>query len=348
MKNRWISQINQNRERYRELCKKEPAMCIFLKDYWQEAVCKNDQWSAVLYEKGGNIFGSLVFCYDIRVGGIAVSQPILTQTNGVWIKEFTGKNEHKKQEYEKEVFTGLIKELEKLPLVTYSQNFTVEITNWLPFYWKGFTQTTRYSYRIMDISDVDRTIASFSSGKRGNLNRAKQAGLECKFDLPAREFYANHVMTLEKQGKRIVYTYETLEKIMNAVYRNNCGRTIYAVDAEENIHAALLIVWDATCGFYLINTVDPDFRNSGAAALLVAEMIKYLSNLGIKQFDFEGSMDETIGKSYRQFGTKQLPYFCISKNYYHNVFEEICDKAEYVLAKCVKKGARILERKNKA
>lgn len=348
MKNKWLDQINQNRERYRELCKNEPSMCIFLKDYWQDAVCKNDQWSAVLYEKGGIILGSLVFCYTVKRKGIVITQPILTQSNGIWIREFAGKNGHKKQDYEKEVFSGLIEELEKLPLVFYAQNYTVAITNWLPFYWKGFRQTTKYSFRIMDISDADRAIASFSSAKRRNINHAKRAGLTCKFDLPAKEFYDNHVMTLGKQGKKIVYTYETLEKIFHAVYSHGCGRTIYAVDAEQNIHAALLIIWDATCGFYLINTVDPDFRSSGAAAFLVAEMIRYLSEQGIRQFDFEGSMNEAIGRSYCQFGTTQLPYFYISKEYYHSEFERISDKAIGYLKKCVKKGVKLFDRSPKS
>lgn len=340
MKNRWLTQINQNRERYRQLCAKEPSMCIFLKDYWQDAVCQNDQWSAVLYEKGGNIMGSLVFCYQVRSRGISISQPIQTQTNGVWIKPFTGKNEYKRLEYEKEVFTGLITELEKLPLIHYSQTFTVEITNWLPFYWKGFRQSTRYTYRIPDISDPEAAIAGFSSGKRGNLNHALRSGLTVKYDLPAEEFYANHEMTLKKQGKTISYPYETLKKIVNTVYAHDCGRTIYAVDAQNQIHAALLIIWDANCGFYLINTVDPDFRDSGAAALLVAQTLRFLADKGVRQFDFEGSMIEGVEKSYRQFGTKQMPYFAISKEYYGSPLIWVYEKAESLLRKCVQRGRR--------
>lgn len=338
MKDSWRIQMNENRERYRQLCEKEPTMCIFLKDYWQDAVCENDQWGAVLYEKGGNIMGSLVFCYQLKKRGIIICQPPLTQTNGVWIRPFTGKNEHKRLEYEKEVFTALIAELEKLPLIRYIQNFTVEIQNWLPFYWKGFRQTTRYTYRIPDISDPEAAIANFSSQKRRNLNHALRSGLTVKFDLPAEEFYANHDMTLKKQGKTISYSYDTLEKIVNAVYTHGCGRTIYAVDAQNNIHAALLIIWDANCGFYLINTVDPDFRHSGAVALLVAQILRFLADEGVKQFDFEGSMIEGVENSYRQFGTKQLPYFTISKEYRKPLALRVYYKVKWLLGKTGKKG----------
>lgn len=344
MKDPCYIQINENKDRYRQLCAKEPSMCIFLKDYWQDAVCENGQWSAVLYEKGGNIMGSLVFCYQLKKRGMIIYQPILTQTNGVWIKPFTGKNEHKRLEYEKEVFTALISELEKLPLIRYIQNFTVEIQNWLPFYWKGFRQTTRYTYRILDISNPEAAIANFSSGKRGNRNHALRAGLTVKFDLSAKDFYENHAMTLKKQGKEISYTQETLSKIMDAVYAHHCGRSIYAVDADNNIHAALLIVWDSNCGFYLINTVDPDFRDSGAAAMLVGEVLKYLAPLGIRQFDFEGSMIEMVEKSYRQFGTNQLPYFTISKEYYTSPLIRVYKKAESLLRKCVRKGRKAIGR----
>ena len=214
MKKEVTEQIKKDRERYRELCRKEPSICIFLKDYWQDAVCENDQWSAVLYEKNGVILGSLVFCYRKKTRGIEICQPILTQTNGVWIREFTGKTTSKRLEYEKEVYTGLIAELEKLPIVNYSQNFTIEITNWLPFYWKGYRQTTKYSYRIMDITNAEDAISRFSKAKRRDIHHAQKSGLIYQFDLPPQQFYAMLVRSYAMRGKKLVYTYQQFSLIL--------------------------------------------------------------------------------------------------------------------------------------
>lgn len=59
---------------------------------------------------------------------------------------------------------------------------------------------------------------------------------------------------------------------------------------------------------------DPEFRNSGAASLLVYSAIKYLHEHDLAdKFDFEGSMIFSVEKSFRYFGATQTPYFQIWK-----------------------------------
>ena len=51
-------------------------------------------------------------------------------------------------------------------------------------------------------------------------------------------------------------------------------------------------------------------------------------------------MIEGVEKSYRQFGTKQMPYFAISKEYYGSPLIWVYEKAESLLRKCVQRGRR--------
>lgn len=74
----------------------------------------------------------------------------------------------------------------------------------------------------------------------------------------------------------------------------------------------MLVIWDENSAYDLISTIDPTYRNSGAASLLILEMIKYLQKITLK-FDFEGSMIENVENSFRQFGAVQTPYFQITK-----------------------------------
>jgi len=119
-------------------------------------------------------------------------------------------------------------------------------------------------------------------------------------------------MTLKKQDAEISYSFEHFNKLYNSAYNHNAGRTIYAVDSDNNIHAGLFVLWDKNSAYDLISTIDPDYRNSGGATLLVQEIIKFLSPK-TDRFDFEGSMIENVEKSFRQFGAKQKPYFDITK-----------------------------------
>ena len=59
---------------------------------------------------------------------------------------------------------------------------------------------------------------------------------------------------------------------------------------------------------------DPTLRGSGASILLVWEIIQFVrKELGLLEFDFQGSMIQGIERVRRQFGAKQVPYFLIQK-----------------------------------
>ena len=132
------------------------------------------------------------------------------------------------------------------------------------------------------------------------------------FDISAEDFYNNHKLTLSKQGVKISYDFPLFKSIYSAGYNNNQAKTIAALDSSGNIHAALFIIWDKISAYDLIGTIDPDYRVYGASSLLVRESIRYSSKF-VSKFDFEGSMIESVERSFRQFGATQVPYFQVSK-----------------------------------
>jgi hypothetical protein len=298
-----------NKEKYREFCKKEAGIPIFSKDWWLDSVCGKDNWDVVLVEKGGEIFASFPYFKTKKVIFDIVTMPKLTQTMGVYMKYTDNLKYEKRLSLEKKTMNYLVN---RLPDFDYfSQNFHYNFTNWLPFYWKGYKQTTRYTYVIEDLSDLEKVFANFNHAKRKNIKKSEKI-LTIKFDLSATDFYNNHKMTLSKQKSKISYSFELFKNIYQNGYKYNSAKTIYAIDGDKNIHGALFIIWDDNSAYDLISTIDPDFRNSGAASLLVKEAIKFVSTKTNK-FDFEGSMIENIESSFRQFGAVQKPYFNISK-----------------------------------
>ena len=298
-----------NREKYREFCKKEENIPLFSKDWFLDSVCGIDNWDVALVEKGGETLASMPFYKKRKAIFNIISMPKHAQTMGVYLKYPEGQKYEKRLSYEKELMSSLI---EQLPKVDYfNQTFHYSVTNWLPFYWKGYTQTTNYTYVIENLKDLDTVFKNFNHAKRKNIKKAEKI-LEVKFDLSAKEFYDNHKMTLKKQDAEISYSFEHFNKLYKSAYKHNAGRTIYAVDSDNNIHAGLFVLWDKNSAYDLISTIDPDYRNIGGASLLVQEIIKFLSPK-TDRFDFEGSMIENVEKSFRQFGAKQKPYFDITK-----------------------------------
>lgn len=299
---------------YREFCLKNSSMPIFLKDWWMDAVC-DDNWDAIVIEKGGVPTAAMPYFYKLNGRNKVIGQPILTQVNGVWFNYPKGQKYCTKLSFEKENLNLIIEQLEKIGLDYYSQNFHYTFTNWLPFYWKGYKQTTRYTYVIDDIQDMDKVQLEFDSKLKNQIKKAEKKVEVCE-DLSIDDFYKINKMTFDRQNMSIPYSLERLKKIDNACIEHGCRKIFSALDDKKNLHAAIYVIWDNNSAYYLMGGVNPEFKYSEATSLLIMEAIKYVSQY-VNKFDLEGSMVEGIEKFFRSFGAKQIPYFNIS-----NIFKE--------------------------
>ena len=84
--------------------------------------------------------------------------------------------------------------------------------------------------------------------------------------------------------------------------------------AKNRAHSALYLTYDQVSANVHLVGENPELRSSGAGTLLIWEAIKYTrDNLGLNQFDFEGSVIERIEENRRSFGAEQVAYHKIQK-----------------------------------
>lgn len=306
-----------NKELYKELCEKEKSIPIFSRDWWMNAVCEEDKWDVILIEKGGQIIATLPYYINNK----EINQPVLTQKSGPWIKYPCDQKYSSKLDYEKRVLNQIIEKIEELGMNKYYQHFDYLIENWLPFYWKGYSQTTRYTYLLDDLSNLEKNYTNLESRTRKNIRKAEKRVI-VKEDCTIEKFYQMNKMTFDRQGIPIPYSLATLKKIDEVCLKNNCRKIFYAVDDNNDIHAAIYIVWDENSAYYLMGGSNPKLSNSEAMSLLIWEAIKFASNV-TKKFDFEGSMIESIERFFRSFGAIQKPYFAVYKEFKINTLYEI-------------------------
>lgn len=280
---------------------------LFQTKWWLDAVAPS-LWDEVVIEKGGQIIGRFPYLLKQKYGFRALTQPPLTKIAGPWIREFKGKSVNKVA-YQKKVLTQLIGLLPEYDY--FHQFFDYSIDNWQPFYWKGFYQTTYYSFIIHDIFDPEFVFASFRSEKRNDIRRSQRI-VEVKEDLPVHDLFNHHKNNLAKKGAQISYDFELLSRIYKVCYERSSGKVFYAVDEDQRIHSAIFVIWDSRSAYYLINSIDPELKHSAATSLLTWSAIKYLSDK-TKKFDFEGSMIEGVAGSYRAFGAQPTPYSAITQ-----------------------------------
>ena len=298
-----------NKEKYRDFCTTEPEIPIFSKDWWLDSVCGEINWNVLLLEKDNKIVASMPYYTTKKMMLNMIFMPKLTQSMGPYIKYPSGQKYEKKLSYEKEVLTYFAKQLPDYDF--FYQSFHCSIKNWLPFYWKGFKETTRYTYLLEDTSDIDVLWKNFRSNIKTDIKKAKKT-ITIDTSLGLENFFKINEMTFNRQNMSIPYNLDFLSNLHNRCLEYNSSKIYFALDDEDNIHAAVYIVWDSTTMYYLMSGGDPKFRNSGATSLLLWEAIQEASKMNLK-FDFEGSMIEPIERIFRAFGAKQTPYFQLTK-----------------------------------
>lgn len=299
------------KDKYRQLCKDEKTIPIFSKDWWLDADCGKDNWDVLIVEKGGEIAASMPIYIKRKYGIKYITQPILSQTSGIHIIYPENQKYERRLSYEKEVMNEIIDQMEELDVAYYQQNFHYSVTNWLPFYWRGFQQTTRYTYVIEDLRDLDKVYMDFSNNVRRRIKKASKI-VSIKDNLSIEEFYNINTMTFDRQNLDIPYSLESLTRLDNSCIKHNCREIFYAIDENNVIHGALYIVWDDNSTYGLMAGANPKYRNSGASTLLVWNAIKHSSEK-VNKINFGGSIVEPIENFFRPFGAVQKPYFEISK-----------------------------------
>jgi lipid II:glycine glycyltransferase (peptidoglycan interpeptide bridge formation enzyme) len=301
-----------NKSTYRQLCEEKPIP-LFMQAWWMDAVCGTDTWDVLLSEKEGNVVAVMPYLLVKKFLFRYIIQPMFTQYNGVWIDYPPTINKNEKLVFEQEVMTDFIKQLERMKLHYFNQNFHKSISSCLPFIEQGFTQTTRYTYILEDISNPEKVYDNFRPSKKSHIKKSRE-NLRVDVGFSADDFYAFHTNCLKQKGEKILYSKEIFMQLYTSSLARNQGEIICIADKEGGIHAALFTVWDAQSSYYLITAIDNNYKSSGASSLMVWEAIKFLSDK-TQCFDFEGSMIENVAKSFSEFGSVQTPYINISKDY---------------------------------
>lgn len=302
--------MSSNKEKYRELCNTEPSIPIFSQAWWLDAVVSGGRWDVVLVEENNSILAAMPYVTYKRYGFIFLNQPPLTQTLGPWIKTNNLKASATLSQ-EKKILKDLIKGLPNFDY--YAQNWSWKITNWLPFYWANFKQTTRYTYILDNLSDDKLLWQNLSGNIRTDIRKAKDKfNIRVRDDLPLDSFLRLNDMTFERQGLRTPYSENFVKLLDSACLKNNARKIFIAQDDQGKLHAGVYIVYDRNTCYYLMGGGNPTLRNSGATSLCLWEAIRFAATVS-QSFDFEGSMMEHLERFFRSFGGKQTPYFAIHK-----------------------------------
>lgn len=301
-----------NREKYKELCRTKDIP-LFSQYYWMDAVCGPDNWDVIIVEENNNVLGTLTYYLNSIDNEFEIRKAPLTQNNGIIYYYPKGLKYDRMLSFEYKVADAIIDKLEELNIKRFRQYFHHSFANWLPFYWRGYSQSTRYTYVIEDTSDLDNVYQKFNGNIRNYIRKAQKI-VNVRSKMSSKDFYELNEQTYVRQGIDIPYDFELFNKLYENLVENKCLEILYTIDERENIHSAALFAYDSKSVYYLMSGSVEEFRDSQSLTLLIYEGIKLANRLG-KSFDFEGSMKKNIERFFRQFGAEQKQYFDIQKEY---------------------------------
>jgi hypothetical protein len=189
---------------YRDLCKREPSIPLFSQAWWLDTVCGQDQWDVALVEEHGEPKAAMPYVLQKERGFTVLRHPPLTQTLGPWLSPSKAKTA-KRLSREKKLLTALIDQLP--PFDHFTQNWHYTQTNWLPFYWRGFQQTTRYTYVLPELDDEPRLWQGLAQNIRGDIRKASERfHIKVRDDLGVDTFLALNKKVFDRQGKPRPYS----------------------------------------------------------------------------------------------------------------------------------------------
>ena len=283
-----------------------------MQPWWLDAVCVHGlNWNVALAkDKNDNISAALCFCEKHKWGFKKVTMPHLTQFTGVWMKPLEHKNSPEKQSHEQNQLQQIIAQLPHCQHFTLRTHFNM--IDWLPFYWTGFKQTTRYTYIIPSLSDLNLVFNNFE----GNVKRAIRQN-EGKYTIEQSDDFDLFLKLKYKNDSTPLSIWYNLNDILS---KKQQKRLYFARNTEGVAEATAYIVWDNSTAYYLASgTTELGRKNQVMSLLLWQAMQDCASHVTV--FDFEGSMLKTVEPYFRRFGTEQKAYFQFSK--FSNKFIEI-------------------------
>lgn len=299
----------KDKEIFKTWCNQHPEIPLFLQYGWLATVATPEQWDVAIVQSGNEVQAFMPYFKKRKLQFDIITVPPLTPYMGPWIHYPEGQKEGTRLSFEKKMMEQLIKQLPKTD--KFIQYFHPEITNWLPFYWNGFEQTTRYTYVIDNLSDSEKLFSNL----QGNIRREIAKGQKSLTVFECDEVDTLHqlkVKDFRAKGNELNYSSTYFNKIYAELKNKNSCKTWIAQDKQGNSVASLLLVWDHESAYYLAGAVDPDNKNTGAMSLLMWTAILFSSSV-TNAFNFEGSMIEPVERFFRSFGAKQTPYFEIRK-----------------------------------
>jgi len=300
-----ISKDLETKNKWDNFVSSSPNGAIYQKSFWLDAWGGNyDLWGVY---KGTELVAGFAVPYKRLLGLKLATIPRFTPYSGIIFKKYEGKYVSRITT-EKELaieFAILLRKKYKWGIST----FHPSVVDMQPFIWSGFKTRPQYTY-IMDVSNLEQIWEEMHADTRTSIRKAQKDGLSILVTDSFNEVIELVENTFQRQN--IKRSFNIVSKYYNELVKRNLYKGFICIDKDGNNIASYCMVWDEKRAYGFLSGYDSEKRHKGSTSLCLWEAIKFTSEeLGMKEFDFEGSMIPQVERFYRYFGGKLTPYYCL-------------------------------------
>jgi hypothetical protein len=292
-------------EQWNRFVDASPQGDVFCYWWWLAAVTKGD-FKILLVEENARLVAGIILPFH---GSGRINQPCLTRTYGVLYIKPEAESPRRRLGDERRWLNALLEHVDinaVVQLITH-HNFT----DWLPFHWRGYRQTTRYTYLLnYRANGLEDMWAAISARQKRSVRKALKNHLVVVEGDTIDETFRFSCLSFERQNKVFPYSLDELRRLDRAVTKHGRRVILKVVDADQRVHAVNYVVYNQRSAYHLLSGGDPHLREQGGHAFLLWKSIEYFSDKSAT-FNFGGSNIQAIEAHYRAFGGSQKQYFQI-------------------------------------
>lgn len=296
-----------SKEKYRELCKNEKTINIYMKDWYLDAVTeKEDDWQVIIVEENELVMAAFPFGYQKRHGLWYICSPWQCARGGLWIRErsYRGKEEELSvlNQYVKQIIDDLP------PYDSFNILFNSDFKNWQPFYWNGFSAQPRYSMVIQ--SSLKDYITCIGKSRRNRIRKSQKRYYIQENQLSKERYWEFFTKSYESKQKVLEYNATKLYKLWDALQSHNACTIRSILDEEQKLVSVNVILEDEKrCYNQFVTQMQG--KDTDATSYVIYEAINDALKKG-KVFDFEGSMIKGVCEFNSSFNPEWEVYYLIS------------------------------------
>ena len=282
-----------------------PQGDVFCYTWWLETVTRGD-YKILIVEDNHEIVAGIVLPF---YGANRINEPYLTRTTGILYKKPSEESPRRRLSMEHRWLGALLNQVDINNVVQLCMHHN--FSDWLPFRWRGYQQTTRYTY-IIDYqkNDMESIWRKIDKSHRDTIRKAVRNNIHVEETDDIGLVYTYSCLSFDRQRKKLSFSLEDLTRLDDAVKKNGKRVILRSVGARQDTHAVFYTVYNEKSAYALLSGGDPRLRSQGGHTLVLWNTIRYFNNK-VPILNLGGSDIEPIEKHLRAFGGEQAQYFHI-------------------------------------